>query len=438
MHGPGQGGSCQRGIDTAGRPGFQHDLIETRFALRTECATPGIPAHHFLGDETFAEFRTQALFVHRRATLDQGIARFMAQLTDHDPRLTKQGAVIEQTRRAAIGQLVATRILGMLGADAIRESMHQHVTQSMRFDAGRWTGVGAQAATPLLGCRIDRSQSGAIGLRRHTAIAKSRQCTPARRECIAPLAQGIARFHQSSEITGQRTIHLVTCAQQHRRQARMRAQCEHAFAQRSDGVGGSQRTQATQQVACGTQRTGGRRIDEAQLVTAPRGEFQCERGQFHQRHFRPALWIKPLRLRPQAIGPAFGDAASAAGALVSGSLRDVRHFQPRETTVRVIRRLTRQATVDDHAHAGQGDTGFGHVGGQHHAAAALRIGLQGFGLFLDGKFAVQRQHDDIPCRNLLQHGFHTHDLPLPRQEHQHVTRMLGQPHFHRAPRLYFQ
>ena len=44
--------------------------------------------------------------------------------------------------------------------------------------------------------------------------------------------------------------------------------------------------------------------------------------------------------------------------------------------------------------------------------------------------AVSYTHLDVYKRQ--------HDLPLPRQEHQHVTRMLGQPHFHRAPRLYFQ
>ena len=72
------------------------------------------------------------------------------------------------------------------------------------------------------------------------------------------------------------------------------------------------------------ERAGRRRIDEAQRVAAPRGELQRERGQFDLRDLRAALRFQPLRLRPQAIRPALGDATRAAGALVGGGLRDRR------------------------------------------------------------------------------------------------------------------
>lgn len=101
-------------------------------------------------------------------------------------------------------------------------------------------------------------------------------------------------------------------------------------------------------------------------------------------------------------------------------------------------RLACQPAVDDHAHAGQGHRGLGHVGRQHHAAAAGRVGLQHLALRFDCQLAMQRQHLHRRVQHVLQRAVHACDLALAGQEHQHIARMGGQGVFHRASGLRFQ
>ena len=186
-----------------------------------------------------------------------------------------------------------------------------------------------------------------------------------------------------------------------------------------------QRAEPLQQFARGGERAGRRRIDEAQVGLAPRRQFERQPGQFDLRDLGPALRFQPLRLRPQPVGPALGDAAGAAGALVGRGLRDGDDVEPREAAVGVVARLAREARVDHHAHAGQGHAGLGDVGRQHHAAAAVGIGLQHARLLLDRQLAVQGQHVD--AAHLVagrQRRLDARDLALAGQEHQHVARVL--------------
>ena len=394
-HRVGQRCRGKRRIDAPGRPRIEHDLVEARFALRRQRTARCIPAHGVLGDETVGEVAPQAPLVHGYCALHQRIACFVAQLTDDDPWLTDQGAVVEQPRAASIRQQVATRVLRMLEADAVREGMHQQVAQAVRFHRGRRRGGLADAASPLLRGGVDRGQARTVRVLGRAAVAECRQRTPARGQRVPAHAQRIARFDQRGEVARQRAVFALLRRQQHRGQSRMGAEREHALAQRRDGVRCRQRTEPAQQVARGIHRPGRQRIDEAQVVAAPRSQLQSQGAEFDQRDLRPSLRIEPLRLRPQAIRPAFGHATRTAGTLVGGSLRDVGHLQAREAAVRIVRRFPRQPAVDHHAHAGQRHRRLRHVGRQYHAAATLGIGLQGFGLLLHRQFAVQGEDDDV-------------------------------------------
>ena len=90
-------------------------------------------------------------------------------------------------------------------------------------------------------------------------------------------------------------------------------------------------------------------------------------------------------------------------------------------------RLARQPGIDHHAHAGQGDAGFGDVGGQHHAPAAIVRGLQHAGLRFHRQVAVQGEHVDAGgCRHVCKRAFGLPDLADAGQEDQHVAGMCRQ------------
>ncbi len=260
-----------------------------------------------------------------------------------------------------------------------------------------------------------------------------------------PRAKWIACFQQRGQVAGQRLFAAIVGREQHRGQTWMRAEREHPPAQCGDRSA-VERAQALQQLARGGERSRRRCVDEAQVGVAPRGQFQCEAGEFDLCDFRAALRLQALRFRPQPVRPSLRDAAGAAGALVGRGLRDVDHVQAREATVGVVARLAREPGVDHHAHAGERHAGFGDVGGEHDAAAAVRIRLQHAALLFDGELAVQGEHVDARERaggvaaagSGPQQRFHARDLALPGQEHQHVARMLCQHLLHRASRLVFQ
>ena len=242
-HRVGQRCRGKRRIDAPGGSRVEHDLVEARLALRRQRTARRIPAHGVLGDEAVGEVAPQAPFVHGRRALHQRVARFMAQLTDHDPRLADQGAVVEQPRAASIRQQVATRVLRMLEADAVREGMHQHVAQAVRLHRGRRRGGLADAASPLLRGGVDRGQARTVRVLGRAAVAECRQRTPARGQRIPAHAQRIARFDQRGEVTRQRAVLTLVRRQQHRREPGVRAEREHALAQGRDGVRCRQRTE---------------------------------------------------------------------------------------------------------------------------------------------------------------------------------------------------
>ena len=303
-----------------------------------------------------------------------------------------------QPRAAAARQGVATRLPGMLVRDAVGECVAQHVAEHVGRDVRGRARIRARAAAPLRGASIDGRQRRA----RHRGVdpvrAECGQRRPAVQQrvaaCVQP-AHRIARLDQRGEIAGQRAFERIRAGEQHRAQTRMRAEPEHALPALGDPAllqGAEQR----QQVARSRQCACGRRVEEAHRVVAPRGEFECEAGKVGLGDFGPALRFQPLRLRPQPVCPAVGHAPGASRALVGGGLADRDHIEPRKPGIRIHPRLTRETTVDDHAHAGQGDAGLGDIGRQHHAPLPVGMRREHAGLLLDGQFAVQLQDVD-PC-----------------------------------------
>ena len=146
-----------------------------------------------------------------------------------------------------------------------------------------------------------------------------------------------------------------------------------------------------------------------------------------------------LRLRPQPIAHARLQAPGATGALGSGGSGDALGVEAGHAAGRVEARYPRQAGIDDHTHAVNGQAGLGDVGGQHHLALAGRRRLNGGTLRGQFQLAMQRAEQDVvaPRQHLAQLLGHAANLGLPRQEHQQAARLVGQRLLHRLhdPRL---
>src|SRR3546814_20034882 len=93
-----------------------------------------VPTHRVVFDKALWKLALQTRFVHGGCAQDQGILALMAKLDDHQPRFTEHGAVIEQPRAAAIGELVATRVAGVLVRDAIGIGMCEQITERLCGD----------------------------------------------------------------------------------------------------------------------------------------------------------------------------------------------------------------------------------------------------------------------------------------------------------------
>ena len=218
----------------------------------------------------------------------------------------------------------------------------------------------------------------------------------------------------------------------------MRAQRQHVAAQRRDRVRDIQRAQSLQQLTRRSHGARGRRVHEAQFAAAPGGQLECQSGQFHLRDLRTARRLETLRLRPQAITRALGNTSRAARALVGRRLRYGHGFQSGEATVGIEARLARQAAVDHHAHAGQGDARFGHVGRQHDASPALRVRRECERLLFQRQLAMQGQQLHLARLDLgqgRQDLLRIADLALPGQEDQYIAGMLGDRRFDAALEL---
>ena len=333
-HRIGQRAGRLRGIDATGRPAVEHDAVEALHALGHQRASRRIPSH-FVAVRRNAR-RSRCANVARPPARRAGSARPWFRSAVRWRRATVRRTGRCRRTAARCGRWPAGSGAGRSRGWRAMRSGNACASRSPSWCGAaslRRTRVDAQAASPLRGGGVDGGERGAAGLRRHAPVAKRGQRLPARGQRIgaqpALRTQRVARFDQRGEIAGQRAFAEVVRRQQHRGQARMRAEREHAAAERRDRVA-IECAEPAQQVARRRQRAGWRRIDEAQVGIAPRGEFQRQRGQFDLRDLGPPLRLQSLRRRPQAIRPAAGDTAGAAGALVGRGLRDADDVEPRE------------------------------------------------------------------------------------------------------------
>ena len=163
-----------------------------RFAHGRDARGPAVPDHAVFGDEALRGIRA------RRRCSSSGAARstrasraIVAQFADDDPRLAVQRAVVEQFRAAAVGQLVAVRIAGMLARDAVGEGVQQQVAEQVR--AGACVGgarVETQAAPPLPRGLVDRGQRERDASGGDAAVAERGQRLPALGQCVAACLPG--------------------------------------------------------------------------------------------------------------------------------------------------------------------------------------------------------------------------------------------------------
>ena len=112
-----------------------------------------------------------------------------------------------------------------------------------------------------------------------------------------------------------------------------------------------------------------------------------------------------------------------AGPLPGRGLRDRLDRQPLHLRPPAVARDSRRARVDDVVDAGHGQRGLGDVGGEHDAAAGVRLEHL---LLLGGRQPrVQRQHLGVAQLLAAQRVGGVADLALAGQEHQHVARLLA-------------
>ena len=174
------------------------------------------------------------------------------------------------------------------------------------------------------------------------------------------------------------------------------------------------------------------------IARAPLRQIEHEGRQVGRENFRPRIRLERagLRLVPQPIADAGLGAAGAAAALVGGGARNAHRLQPRQTDVRLVARHARQAAVDHHAHAFDGQRGLGNGGRQHDLAAAGRRRRNGAVLLARIERAIER--DDVDVRivdALLEQRFGAADLAGARQEHQQRALFGAQARAARRRRL---
>ena len=140
-----------------------------------------------------------------------------------------------------------------------------------------------------------------------------------------------------------------------------------------------------------------------------------------------------LGLRPESIADAGLQPTRAALALVRGGTGDTQRLQATHADGGIEASATCQPGIDYHAHAFDGQAGFGDVGSQHHLALARRRGSQRGVLLFQGQIAVQRQNPrGRRQRAFFQQALRAVDFSLPWQEHQHIARFLLQGACHYA------
>ena len=142
---------------------------------------------------------------------------------------------------------------------------------------------------------------------------------------------------------------------------------------------------------------------------------------------RRGLERSGLRLVPQPIADAGLGAPGAAAPLVGGGARHTHGLEPCQADVGLVTRHPRQARIDHHPHALDGQRGFGNRRGEHDLAAAGRRRRDGAVLDVGVERAIERHHVDRRVGDALAQGrLGAADLRGAGQEHQHRSGLGAQ------------
>ena len=195
---------------------------------------------------------------------------------------------------------------------------------------------------------------------------------------------------------------------------------------------GLQRTQPAQHLARLGHRASGRRVQQRQSLDRPRApsrQIQRKAGQVRLLDFGPLVRDQPPRLLlvPEAIADARRRAPRPPAPLFGRGPADLDRRQPRQAAGRFETRHARQAAIDHHPHALDGQTGFGNRGGQHQLAPSRRRRFDGAVLLGAVQPAVKRR--DVHVGQPQPFPDQTRDavnLTLPRQEDQNRPALFAQ------------
>ena len=371
--------------------------------------------------------------IERRRKLDQTVAVLEAQLGHDQPGFAEQQRVVVQARTATVRQLVTPRLARVHFRDAVWIGECEQVTELvMRAHLRRCVAFELKSPPPLFRGLVDQRQGAAIGGVDTTTAAKVVQCVQAIAQIFgAPslAAQWITTIEQGGDITGQRAL-IAARTHQQVGDAWMGTEREQLLAMRRDARVAVERIERLQQ---GDRRALCRRwwrVEQPQGIGAPLLEFEHEAGEFAARDLRPRARLQALAFRPQPITPAFGDAASTAGALGRRRLRDGDGVESTHATAGIEAWFARESGVNDHAHARKGHARLGDIGREHDATPIARA--QYPRLLLDRQLAVQQQHLGL---DLVQHARALFEFVLAGQEAEQVAGVLHQGLLHRAFQL---
>ncbi|MNX66085.1 hypothetical protein D3C86_971660 [compost metagenome] len=141
------------------------------------------------------------------------------------------------------------------------------------------------------------------------------------------------------------------------------------------------------------------------------------------------MWDQTPRLFfvPQAIADARLDASCPAPPLLGRRPADLDRRQSGQAAGRLEPGHARQAAVDHHPHALDGQAGFRHRGRQHYLATAGRRRFDGPVLLALVQRAIEGDDIDLGIAQPFVQPLHRAvDLPLPRQEDQHRSALFAQ------------
>ncbi|MNZ75235.1 hypothetical protein D3C78_937090 [compost metagenome] len=124
---------------------------------------------------------------------------------------------------------------------------------------------------------------------------------------------------------------------------------------------------------------------------APTSQLQGQPGEVRRKDLRTAIGrqLLVLILGPQAITHAGFQSPGPARTLCGAGFGDALGVEAGHAAAGVKTRHPCQPGIDHHAHAIDGQAGFGDVGGQHHFALARRCRIDGCPLRGEVQFTVQ-------------------------------------------------